>query len=162
VSIFAGADALQRERPHGSTPILMGQLARVLLWAESGVWAILGVLLVAGGVVVPRWRRRTSRASSTSMNPDLGTVSASGRSPSASGAADEWLGIWTGVGLRRNRRAAPCQRLGVRRGVDPPRSRLDRGCDDSIPGAVTVIVNVLIPGRIPGVVAGSGSPEHGG
>jgi hypothetical protein len=30
----------------------MAQLARILLWIESAVWAVLGVLLIAGGFIV--------------------------------------------------------------------------------------------------------------
>jgi hypothetical protein len=122
----------------------MGQLARVLLWAESVVSAILGVLLVAGGLVVLGGGAGLPGV----INVDepgfghgiglwavaigIGVLVMSG-----------W-GIWTGVGLRRNRRAARVSAFVYCAVWILIGAVWIVAATTPIPGAVTAIVNVLI------------------
>lgn len=140
----------------------MGQLARVLLWAESVVWAILGVLLIAGGLVVLGGGAGLPGV----VNVDepgfghgiglwavaigIGVLLMSG-----------W-GLWTGVALWRNRRAARVSALVYCAVWTMLGAVWIVAATTPIPGAVTVIVNVLI---LVGCLAWSPAPApsgHGG
>jgi len=122
----------------------MGRLARALLWAESAAWTILGALLVAGGLVV---------LSGGTGLPGVVNVDESGFGHGIGVWAVAvgigvlvmagW-GIWSSVALRRSDRAARVSALVYCAVWIVLGAVWIVVATTPIPGAVTVIVNVLI------------------
>lgn len=122
----------------------MERLARALLWAESVTWTVLGVLLVAGGLVV--LSGGTGLPGVVNVD-DPGFGHGIGLWSVAVGTGVVLMGgwgIWSSVALRRSERAARVSALVYCAVWTLLGAVWIVVATTPIPGAVTVIANLVI------------------